>query len=301
VIRPLAAAGADRACRRQCRRAHPPRQPSRSSRWRARTARSVLPPGRHARLPARRLATPAAVTAPPAARMASASRLFGMDPAGDYIRLTREMPGRRINLAIPEESPPWYRERPLGPCRTPATSAYTPEVPVQPVRPDRVGQQRRAEWIRQARCRHRHRHRGLSPGRSSWRGPAARQQITVRATYSDGTDRDVTALALFMSNNDPDGHHRHHDGLVTSADRGAAFMSSRGLMFTAPPTQVLVIPEKLQYERPQARGDQLRGHPGQREPAQAPHPCPRASARMKTIVRRAYIDVVGQLPEALTR
>ncbi|WP_397385706.1 c-type cytochrome domain-containing protein, partial [Prosthecobacter sp.] len=30
--------------------------------------------------------------------------LFGMDPAGDYIRITREMPGRRINLAIPEES-----------------------------------------------------------------------------------------------------------------------------------------------------------------------------------------------------
>jgi hypothetical protein len=30
--------------------------------------------------------------------------LFGMDPAGDFIRITREMPGRRMNLAIPEES-----------------------------------------------------------------------------------------------------------------------------------------------------------------------------------------------------
>jgi hypothetical protein len=30
--------------------------------------------------------------------------LFGMDPAGDFIRITREMPGRRLNLAIPEES-----------------------------------------------------------------------------------------------------------------------------------------------------------------------------------------------------
>ena len=30
--------------------------------------------------------------------------LFGYDPDGDYQRLTREISGRRINLAIPEES-----------------------------------------------------------------------------------------------------------------------------------------------------------------------------------------------------
>src|SRR3954451_21332670 len=30
--------------------------------------------------------------------------LFGYDPAGDFFRLTREMPNRRINLAQPHES-----------------------------------------------------------------------------------------------------------------------------------------------------------------------------------------------------
>ena len=30
--------------------------------------------------------------------------LFGFDPEGDYFRLTREMVGRRINLAVPAES-----------------------------------------------------------------------------------------------------------------------------------------------------------------------------------------------------
>src|SRR6185503_6120074 len=30
--------------------------------------------------------------------------LFGFDPDGDYYRLTRDQIGRRINLAIPEES-----------------------------------------------------------------------------------------------------------------------------------------------------------------------------------------------------
>ena len=33
-------------------------------------------------------------------------------------------------------------------------------------------------------------------------GQGTTQQMTVRATYSDGTDRDVTALSLFQSNND---------------------------------------------------------------------------------------------------
>ncbi len=30
--------------------------------------------------------------------------LFGFDPAGDHFRLTREMVGRRINLAVPSDS-----------------------------------------------------------------------------------------------------------------------------------------------------------------------------------------------------
>src|SRR6187551_2291568 len=30
--------------------------------------------------------------------------LFGYDPAGDFLRITREMPNRRINLARPHES-----------------------------------------------------------------------------------------------------------------------------------------------------------------------------------------------------
>src|SRR5439155_7652517 len=30
--------------------------------------------------------------------------LFGFDPEGDYFRITREMPNRRINLGLPRES-----------------------------------------------------------------------------------------------------------------------------------------------------------------------------------------------------
>src|SRR5947209_14145088 len=30
--------------------------------------------------------------------------LFGYDPSGDYYRLTRELPGRRIDVAVPKQS-----------------------------------------------------------------------------------------------------------------------------------------------------------------------------------------------------
>ena len=42
----------------------------------------------------------------------------------------------------------------------------------------------------------------LYPKNAVLDGKGATQQMVVRAKYSDGTDRDVTSLALFLSNND---------------------------------------------------------------------------------------------------
>ena len=47
--------------------------------------------------------------------------LFGFDPDGDHYRLTREFNGRRINLALPAESPA-ARKGAAARCRTPAAS-----------------------------------------------------------------------------------------------------------------------------------------------------------------------------------
>ena len=46
----------------------------------------------------------AVATVPPRARTASYLSLFGYDPAGDHYRLTRQIVGRRIDLAVPEKS-----------------------------------------------------------------------------------------------------------------------------------------------------------------------------------------------------
>ena len=57
------------------------------------------------------------------------------------------------------------------------------------------------------------------------RGRARRQgshaQLTVRAKYSDGTDRDVTGLAFFLSSND-NAAAVSKDGMVTAGNRGEA-------------------------------------------------------------------------------
>src|SRR5262249_2179634 len=122
--------------------------------------------------------------------------LFGFDRDGDHYRLTREINGRRINLAIPEES--LLIEKALG--RVPHTGgtrfkqdseyyhtlirwleAGVPNDPPTVAKPVAVD---------------------LYPKNGVLDGKGATQQLTVRAKYSDGSERDVTSLTVFLSNND---------------------------------------------------------------------------------------------------
>jgi hypothetical protein len=215
--------------------------------------------------------------------------LFGMDPAGDYLRITREMPGRRINLAIPEESS--LIEKSVG---------AVPHSGNQCFEPDSVYNKALLEWITAgapddsadvAKVT------GIEvfPSQIVMEGKNATQQITVRATYSDGTDRDVTNLALFMSNNDPTAT-IDKQGLVTSGDRGAAFMLARFSVYSVT-AQVLVIPAQLQYERPKLAEtnyiDTLVD-----ENLHKLRILPSGICTDEEFVRRAFIDIAGVYPEA---
>jgi hypothetical protein len=77
-------------------------------------------------------------------------------------------------------------------------------------------------------------------------GEGATQRMTVRAKYSDGTDRDVTSLARFMTNNDVSAK-IDDDGLVTPAQRGEAYVFARFATFTVG-SQAIVIPKGVKYE-----------------------------------------------------
>ena len=219
--------------------------------------------------------------------------LFGFDPQGDHYRLTEELSGRRINFAVPEESLLITKsinevphtggkkmEKGDSSCNTlaewVATGAkYDPPDVAKPVKVE------------------------IFPRQAVLEGEDAKLQFTVRATYSDGHDRDITKLTVFKSNNDPTAD-IDPQGLLTTHKRGEAFVMARYETFSIG-SQVIVIPDKLDYKKPEIKPnnyvDELvlaKLHKLRIIPSDL---CDDA-----TFLRRAYIDIVGQLPteEALT-
>ena len=213
--------------------------------------------------------------------------LFGMDPEGDYFRLTREMPGRRINLALPAES--MLVEKAVGAVPHSGNKLYDADSAYNRMVVEWIGRGARDDEPGVAKVT------GIEvfPKQVVLEGRDATQRISVRATYSDGTDRDVTDLALFMSNNDPVAA-VGKDGVVRSADRGAAFILARYDVFSVT-SQVIVIPRGLAYERPAApevnyvdRAVNERLHRLRIVPS---GPC-----TDEEYVRRVHIDVCGLYP-----
>ena len=118
--------------------------------------------------------------------------LYGFDPAGDYFRLTREMPGRRIDLALPDEC--------LLIAKATGGVSHTGGALIKP---DSDFHKMMLRWLDEGAKND----RGpiptvekieLYPKDGLLNGQGASQQLTVVARYSDGTDRDVTSLALFF-------------------------------------------------------------------------------------------------------
>jgi len=213
--------------------------------------------------------------------------LFGFDPDGDYNRVTREMSGRRINLAIPEEST--LIEKSLGQVPHSGNQCFeeggylhktliewiTNGVPKDPATVAKVT--------------------GIEvyPQQCVMEGKGETQQVTVRATYSDGTDRDVTNLAVFSSNNDPSAA-VSKDGVVTSSERGEAFILARFDTFSVV-SQFIVIPDSLKYERPKLAEtnfiDQL-----VHDKLHKLRIFPSGLCSDQEFLRRASLDIVGLVP-----
>ena len=67
----------------------------------------------------------------------------------------------------------------------------------------------------------------LMPMQAVLEGQGASQKLTARARYSDGSDRDVTSLAVFSSNNELSAK-VSDTGVITAGQRGEAFVMSDG-------------------------------------------------------------------------
>lgn len=215
--------------------------------------------------------------------------LFGFDPQGDYHRLTREMSGRRINLAVPEAS--LMIEKSIGTVphtggkRFDADSEYCDTLirwlkagaPNDP-EPEKVPTVVSLE---------------LYPKGAVLDGEGTEQKLTVRAKYSDGTDRDVTSLAYFMTNNETSAA-VSQEGVVTAGSRGEAFVMARFDTHTVG-SQYIVLPKGLQFDWPNPPAnnyiDELVN-----DKLRKLRITPSEVCSDEEFLRRAYIDIVGMLP-----
>ena len=121
--------------------------------------------------------------------------LFGYDPDGDYYRITRELPGRRINLALLEHS--LMLEKTSGRVAHTGGKRFSEDSELYQTllrwheagAPADKGAVPKIVSVE------------LYPKEAVLDGENTTQQLSVRAQYEDGTNRDVTSLAFFLSSN----------------------------------------------------------------------------------------------------
>ena len=160
--------------------------------------------------------------------------LFGYDPAGDYRRTVEDIPGRRVNTAMPAESLLLLKATGAvshtgGKLFEKDSDYYkTLAAWISAGAPDDIGTV--PEVI------------GISLPKESVVFNAIGQQGTARvqAAYSDGTSRDVTHLARFFSNNASVAE-IDADGRVTAKGPGDTNVFARFNRFTIG-AEVVVLP-----------------------------------------------------------
>ena len=212
--------------------------------------------------------------------------LWGFDPEGDHYRLTRELAGRRINLAIPSESMLITKSTGEAPHTGGKLFEKSSELAQTLIRWLEAGAPNDPKEIPTLTKVE------ILPKQLLLESPGQQFKLTVRAHYSDGSDRDVTSLALFLTSNESSA--KITDGLITTGQRGEAFVMARFGTFTVG-SQVIVIPKGLQYEWPPVEErnfvDQLVD-----QKLRNLRITPSGVCDDRTFLRRAYIDITGTLP-----
>lgn len=217
--------------------------------------------------------------------------LFGYDPEGDHFRITREAGGRRVNLADPVESLLLNKAAGkvphTGGAKLDAASdgfrtltrwleAGAPVDPAATPKPVAIE---------------------VFPKEAVFAAKGQTQRLVVRAKYSDGSDRDVTALTAFLSNNDAAATVTE-SGTVTGVGPGESFVLARFDQFTEG-TAVIVRPgtpfppisePAFNYidELVHAKLAKL-------------HVAPSGVCSDEVFVRRAYVDLIGLVPTPAER
>lgn len=213
--------------------------------------------------------------------------LFGYDPAGDYRRTVEEMPGRRINASVPEESLLLLK-----------ATASVPHTGGKLFDRDSRLYQTLLEWIEAGAPDD----SGAVPevigvtlSKTSlvFDDPNGKSALQVTANYSDGSTRDVTSLSRFFSNN-PSVAQIDAQGLVTAQGFGDTNVFGRYSRFTVG-AEVIVLPpeEGFVWPKPPENNfiDRLVF-----ERLQKLRIAPSELCDDETFLRRVTIDLVGRPP-----
>ena len=213
--------------------------------------------------------------------------LFGFDPAGDHYRLTRELPGRRINLAVPSSS--LLMEKSVGEVPHTGGKRFGKDselygtldrwlVAGAPNDPGAVPAVTKVE---------------LFPKEAVLDGEGVTQQLNVLAHYADGTTRDVTSLAFFMTSNATSAE-IDQTGEVTAHARGEAFVMARFETHTTG-SRFIVLPKGLKYDDPKTpEVNYVDSFIHQK--LRKLRIIPSEVCTDEIFLRRAYLDVIGVLP-----
>lgn len=217
--------------------------------------------------------------------------LFGYDPAGDQYRLTRERSGRRVQLADPKNSLVVLKAigsvpHTGGGCIDEGSRSYESLV----------------QWL----------HEGAKPDtedaivplgievfpkKSVFEKPQGQQKLIVVASYSDGSRRDVTSKAVYLSNNDAAAS-VSAEGMVDARGPGAAFILARFDQFTQG-SSIMVRPD-LDFDYPirPVSGVPLSGRIDTLvdDRLKFMHLAPSELAEDEQFLRRVSIDLIGLLP-----
>jgi len=151
--------------------------------------------------------------------------LFGYDPSGDYRRIVSEMPGRRVNTAVPEQSLLLLKatgkvSHTGGKLFDRDSDLYaTLQNWIAAGATDDVGQVADVAGI------------SVSDTSLLFDKAGGESGLRVKARYTDGSTRDVTALALFGTNN-PSVAEIDTTGRVTAKAAGDTTVFARFSRFT---------------------------------------------------------------------
>jgi hypothetical protein len=212
--------------------------------------------------------------------------LRGQDPEVDYVTLTRELFGRRVNLLQPDQSllllKPTTQVAHEGGLRFRADSEEyrvlrdwmaqnTPGDVATAPRPVRLE---------------------VTPGEQTLVEPATRVQLRVRATFSDGGSRDLTTRAVYELNNR--NARVNHDGEVEFVSFGETTVLVRYLNLQEP-VQLAFVPARPDFAwKKTPANNYIDDHIFAKLRTLRMNPSELCTDQV--FVRRAYLDLLGLLP-----